>query len=70
MAVSKTLPWSLTPLTAKHSMVSFVVPQNQLDTVSEKRPEKQILLGGRSVESVKNLEDNRLSNSRLIDVLV
>jgi hypothetical protein len=70
MAVSKTLPWSLMPLTAKNSMVSFVVPQNQLDNVSEKRPEKQILLGGRSVESVKNLEDNRLSNSRLIDVLV
>ena len=69
MAVLKTLPWSLTP-TAKNSMVSFVVPQNQLDNVSEKRPEKPILLGGRSVESVKNLEDNRLSNSRLIDVLV
>lgn len=70
MAVSKTLPWSLTPLTAKNSMGSFVIPQNQLNTVSEKRPEKQILLGGRPVEPVKNFEDNRLPNLRSIDVLV
>lgn len=70
MSVSKTLPWSLTPLTAKSSMVASAVTQNQSNTVSENKPEKRISLGGRSVEPVKNVQGNRLSNVRFIDVFV